>query len=249
MSLKHALLGFLNYGPMTGYELKKFFDHSVAHFWNAELSQIYPSLKQLQSEGLVEMKVDVQEDRPNRKVYKITDKGHGELLQWLGQPAEPDQLREPLLIKVFFGASGGKEQVITVLRQRIDELKKANAEYEMGHQMIGVFANSIGMEKEGVFWDMTIECGLRHNRASIEWAENVIQRVQALPEEFFSQARAPLMDSRLAVEIIDRAKGNLPVVPVSTVAAGERSSTRGQEVTTNGTTHPDPGAHPEPGRA
>lgn len=47
MSLKHALLGFLNYGPHTGYELKKVFDISVAHFWNAELSQIYPSLKAL----------------------------------------------------------------------------------------------------------------------------------------------------------------------------------------------------------
>ncbi len=26
MSLKHALLGFLNYGPHTGYELKKVFE-------------------------------------------------------------------------------------------------------------------------------------------------------------------------------------------------------------------------------
>src|SRR5947208_3178589 len=33
MSLKHALLGFINYGPMTGYEPKKFFDTSVALFW------------------------------------------------------------------------------------------------------------------------------------------------------------------------------------------------------------------------
>src|SRR5437588_126747 len=87
MSLKHALLGFLNYGPMTGYELKKFFDTSVAHFWNAELSQIYPSLKQLESEGLVEMQVDVQEDRPNRKVYSITEDGRNELVEWLARPA------------------------------------------------------------------------------------------------------------------------------------------------------------------
>ena len=68
MSLKYALLGFLNYGPHTGYELKKFFDVSVAHFWNAELSQIYPTLKTLETEGLVDMDVQVQADRPNRKV-------------------------------------------------------------------------------------------------------------------------------------------------------------------------------------
>src|SRR6266508_4499259 len=65
---------------MTGYELKKFFDTSVAHFWNAELSQIYPALKAMESEGLVEMKVEVQNDRPNRKVYSITESGRRELV-------------------------------------------------------------------------------------------------------------------------------------------------------------------------
>ena len=77
---------------MTGYELKKFFDTSVAHFWNAELSQIYPALKAMESEGLVEMKVEVQDDRPNRKVYSITDSGRRELLEWLAKPADREQL-------------------------------------------------------------------------------------------------------------------------------------------------------------
>jgi DNA-binding PadR family transcriptional regulator len=80
MSLKHTLLGFLNYYPMTGYELKKFFDTSVAHFWNAEQSQIYAALKHLEAEDLVEMRVEMQTDRPNRKVYSITQDGRDELL-------------------------------------------------------------------------------------------------------------------------------------------------------------------------
>ena len=49
MSLKHALLGLLTHQPMTGYELKQFFDSSIQHFWNAELSQIYPTLKSLEA--------------------------------------------------------------------------------------------------------------------------------------------------------------------------------------------------------
>src|SRR5260370_24297221 len=123
MSLKHAVLGFLNYGPMTGYELKKFFDTSVAHFWNAELSQIYPTLKSLEAEGLVEMEVDVQQDRPNRKVYSITDDGRQDLRDWLKQPSEPKQVREPLLIKGFFGATLRRDELIAVLRDRIEGLK------------------------------------------------------------------------------------------------------------------------------
>src|SRR2546426_8647603 len=124
MSLKHALLGFINYGPMTGYELKKFFDTSVAHFWNAELSQIYPTLKAMESEGLVEMRVDVQEDRPNRKEYSITDAGRSELLGWLARPAEPEQVREPILVKVFFAAALQKAEIVSVLRSEVQRLQQ-----------------------------------------------------------------------------------------------------------------------------
>ena len=44
MSLEHAILGFLTYRPMSGYDLKKFFDESVRHFWSAPQSQIYRTL-------------------------------------------------------------------------------------------------------------------------------------------------------------------------------------------------------------
>ena len=43
--LKYVLLGFLNYTPMTGYELKQFMDESTANFWHAKQSQIYTTLK------------------------------------------------------------------------------------------------------------------------------------------------------------------------------------------------------------
>jgi len=161
MSLKHALLGFINYGPMTGYELKKFFDTSVAHFWNAELSQIYPALKQLEGEGLVEMKVEVQEDRPNRKVYSITDTGRRELLDWLATPAQHEQVREPILIKVFFGSSLPKPELISVLQNCADETRTALTYLQYAHQFVDKFVESIGLQHEALFWHLTIDCGLR----------------------------------------------------------------------------------------
>jgi len=41
MSLEYAILGFLNYHPYNGYDLKKIFDTSSAIFWPADQSQIY----------------------------------------------------------------------------------------------------------------------------------------------------------------------------------------------------------------
>ena len=68
MSLRHAILGFLNYKPFSGYDLKKVFDTSVQHFWPADQSQIYRTLSRLADAGLVEVQVVEQQQRPDRKV-------------------------------------------------------------------------------------------------------------------------------------------------------------------------------------
>jgi PadR family transcriptional regulator AphA len=93
MSLEFAILGFLNYHPYTGYDLKKIFDTSVRHFWPADQSQIYRTLTQLTKKGYAEMEKVLQEDRPDRKVYHITKAGREALLAWLAGPPPLDEPR------------------------------------------------------------------------------------------------------------------------------------------------------------
>ena len=83
MSLEYAILGFLNYKPMTGYDLKKAFDDSVRHFWYADQSQIYRTLNRLNEKDWVSRDVIEQDTRPDRKEYSITDSGREALRQWL----------------------------------------------------------------------------------------------------------------------------------------------------------------------
>lgn len=45
--LKHGILGLLNYGDMTGYEIMKVFRDSLSFFWTANTSQIYRELNTL----------------------------------------------------------------------------------------------------------------------------------------------------------------------------------------------------------
>ena len=217
MSLKHALLGFLNYGSHTGYELKKVFDISVAHFWNAELSQIYPSLKALESEGLVDMNVEVQADRPNRKVYSITDDGRRELLEWLRTPAESDQVREPLLVKLFFGSSLPKRDLLAVLRKRADDLRETVAKGQHGSEAVRGVARVIGLEREGLFWELTMDAELKHSEAALEWTEQAIRQIEAADDEAFNSHSADFatMDTKARVEILDKLKGGAvaPAIP------------------------------------
>ena len=61
MTLKHAILGLLNYEPMTGYDLKKTIDISINHFWPAVQSQIYTTLAKMEKEGWVTVETIPQE--------------------------------------------------------------------------------------------------------------------------------------------------------------------------------------------
>ena len=62
MSLKHAILGFLSFKPLSGYDLKKAFDNAVRHGGPANQSQIYRTLTQMTKEGLLEKEVIFSED-------------------------------------------------------------------------------------------------------------------------------------------------------------------------------------------
>ena len=98
MPLSHAILGFLEFNPMSGYDLKKYFDQSISHFWSATQSNIYKALENLEKEGMVVSEVILQEGRPNRKQYHVTEQGRAELRRWLTVPLPPAQVREGWLI-------------------------------------------------------------------------------------------------------------------------------------------------------
>ena len=51
--LKHGILGLLNYGDMTGYEIREIFNKSLNFFWQAQSSQIYRELRTLEKNGWI----------------------------------------------------------------------------------------------------------------------------------------------------------------------------------------------------
>jgi DNA-binding PadR family transcriptional regulator len=185
LSLKHALLGILAYHPMSGYEVKQFFDSSVQHFWNAELSQIYPTLKYLEENGFVEKHVEFQENRPNRKVYEITDAGRAELQQWVREAQLPAGLRDPFMIKVFFGNEVPLEDLLLLLHRQMEEQQKLLAFSETvlrGRIREGVehekHHKGEDMGSHGLFWTLTLDMAVAYRRAYIEWCEHAIRQLE-----------------------------------------------------------------------
>ncbi|HWR24186.1 MAG TPA: PadR family transcriptional regulator [Feifaniaceae bacterium] len=102
---RFIVLGLLSHEDMSGYDMKKRMDLSVSHFWNVGFGQIYPTLKELSAEGLVQKKECPSAKGPNKIVYSITQKGREALLGWLQLPEEKEYTRYELLLKLFFSAS------------------------------------------------------------------------------------------------------------------------------------------------
>ena len=103
MSLAHTILGFLQQEKMTGYDLKtSCFDECIAHLWPADLAQIYRTLDKLVEHGWITCSIEIQRDRPNRKVYSLTEPGKAELIRWLGCHQPLPTIREPLLVQAVF---------------------------------------------------------------------------------------------------------------------------------------------------
>ena len=178
MSLEHAILGFLKYGPFSGYDLKKAFDTSVQHFWPADQSQIYRTLSRLAERGWVEIEVVLQENRPSRKVYHVTDAGREELRRWLITPLSPDEPRIPWLVQVFFAGQLTDEEILTLFERRAEQLRARLERYGQIPQKSAEYVETVGSPRQAFFWMLTLDYGVTVNRTMLEWVEGVIERLR-----------------------------------------------------------------------
>src|ERR1043166_245773 len=89
VSLRHAVLAALLSGEYSGYELAKAFDVGVANFWCARPQQLYLELSKLANDGLISGGEVVQQARPNKRLFVVTDAGLAELAHFAAGVSKP----------------------------------------------------------------------------------------------------------------------------------------------------------------
>lgn len=100
MALRHAVLAALLDEELSGYQLAKAFDMGVANFWHARPQQLYAELAKLEKEGLVSGREVVQEGRPNKRLFRVTEEGISQLGQFAAGAVNPSFIRDDLMVKV-----------------------------------------------------------------------------------------------------------------------------------------------------
>lgn len=115
MSLRNALLALLRVGPMSGYELQKQFSLSVGHVWHAPDSQIYPELRKMETEGLIEGEEQARGERGTRRLYHVTPAGEASFIEWMRTPLDYSRVRDPAHLRAAYLESTTPEAARTFL--------------------------------------------------------------------------------------------------------------------------------------
>ncbi len=124
MAIEQSILGMISLKPCSGYDLKAEFEKGGAALLTASsFGSIYPHLKRLEQDGLIEAQEEGTAGR-HKKVYELTALGWQELTHWLEQASEyPIPMRDELLLKMLFWGSADKERttLIEQLQARREE--------------------------------------------------------------------------------------------------------------------------------
>ncbi|MFN2606700.1 MAG: PadR family transcriptional regulator [Acidimicrobiales bacterium] len=163
MSLRLALVGLLAEEPMSGYDLTKRFELTLANTWSAQHSQIYPELRKLVDEGLI---VQTGDGPRGRKVYAATTAGLDAVRAWVTDGQTDHGVRNEGLLRSFFLWLLRPEEAARYLR--------AESEH-----WAGMRSRLEGCAPSTSSCRLVIEAGHRYYRMMEEWATWAADEVEA----------------------------------------------------------------------
>ena len=130
LDVKTLCLGVLTQGEASGSDIKKQFEQVFSYFYVASFGSIYPALTQLTQEGLVVCREESQPNRPDRKVYALTDAGRERLVQVLQSTPPRHRIRSEFYALLHFAHLLPAERIGELIDERIADVNRTIAEIE-----------------------------------------------------------------------------------------------------------------------
>jgi DNA-binding PadR family transcriptional regulator len=162
---------------MSGYGIRILIQQSIGHFWSESYGQIYPTLRGLAKDGLVEKRTERQKGKPDKHVYSLTERGREELRRWLELPAVPSVPRNEMLLKLFFGRQGP----IAASKEHVREYRER---HEMAGKLYREMMKTIPRERAGhpdlPYWLMTLRLGIHESRALVAWSDETLRELEKM---------------------------------------------------------------------
>ncbi len=170
-NIQYAVLGLIASKDegVHGYRLKGECEALSDEFWQLNYGKLYRILDRLEQAGELDVIDEIQRGRPNRKVYRITEKGRKSLDDWLLQPVTDNArpLRDELALKLLFL---GPEQIDPLHKL----IKQQRAIYLT--RLAKVTRRRRRLEKAGLDMqatDLVLDGAEMRVRADLSWLEHI----------------------------------------------------------------------------
>ena len=162
--LRYLALGLLMHGPDHGYQLDQTLGDVFGMIWKAGQTKLYVTLSALEEEGMLRIEKERQENRPDRKVYYLTEMGRQEFLEWVGKPVRSlRSARVELLAKLRFYDWLGLPKVEELIRSQ-------QSIYQI---MLDEWQADKGNETDP-FLEQVFDFRIEQARFLINWLENYL---------------------------------------------------------------------------
>lgn len=203
MSLRSALLALISGGPITGYDAVKHFHSSVGHLWHAPDSQIYPELRRMQAEGLLDAKAVPWGTKQSTKTqYSLTDAGRAALREWQETPLRYSPERDHAHLIAAYFEYGTLESARARLEEHIAFFTEARRSAERQANDIQDRSSASLLRRFEVIdrsdWDRSAafkrfayEGKIARADAEIAWARRGLRLLDALAAEEAEHPEAP----------------------------------------------------------
>ncbi|MGE5391570.1 MAG: PadR family transcriptional regulator [Deltaproteobacteria bacterium] len=124
MSMKLIVLGVLMEGEKHPYEIQQIVkEREMDRYIKFQKGSLYYAVEQLEKKGLIEVASTVRDGkRPDRTVYRITDRGRAEFQNLLvEQYLRTDYFYDPIYAAMAFTCHANQEDIVRALAQRVQD--------------------------------------------------------------------------------------------------------------------------------
>ncbi|OEH94437.1 PadR family transcriptional regulator [Bacillus solimangrovi] len=124
MQAKDVILGLLKKKKMSGYDIKKRFEEEFSYFFDSSYGSVYPTLKKLEENDLIKKETIIQEGKPNKHIFSITEKGEKLFEMYLHSEVKRDNIRSDTCMRLYFGEFMDVRKQISLIDNAILQNKK-----------------------------------------------------------------------------------------------------------------------------
>lgn len=180
-ALEFVVLGLMGMEPQTGYSIVNYFDEGM-YSWSASPGSIYPMLKRLEKQKIIEGELEMEHETRPRKMYRLTPLGEVLLDGWLRESPKMRpfyEQRELGMLKFQFMQSRFTiRETLTWINNYLDTVTVADAHRASYTEALLAALNEQG--KSSAFNQLLLEGAMMDQATLRSWLEMARARLEAL---------------------------------------------------------------------